>query len=100
MFTIYCYNACGAFAFFDFITPGWNFICWDCEPLMCKNDECYALAAWTGGLCEGCDEIGFMRDGEFVLFEESDDADAGYDLSADAEWLASAGWGTDEDYGG
>jgi len=22
-----------------------------------------------------------------------------YDLSADAEWLASAGWGTDEDYG-
>ena len=27
----------------------------------------------------------------------SDSSD--YDLSADAEWLASAGWGTDEDYG-
>jgi hypothetical protein len=33
---------------------------------------------------------------------EPEDNTEGYDsgdLSADAEWLASAGWGTDEDYG-
>lgn len=98
MFTIYCYNeGCDSFALFDAITPNWHYICWDCQPLFCKNESCYALAS-SEGLCEGCDEIGFVRDGEFVLFD--DDADAGYDMSADAEWLASAGWGTDEDYGG
>lgn len=40
-------------------------------------------------------------DASFDLeYYEADDADAGYDLSADAEALASAGFGTDEDYGG
>lgn len=34
-------------------------------------------------------------------YEPEDNTEGYYsdDLSADAEWLASAGWGTDEDYG-
>jgi len=100
MYPVNCYNQCGAVSFFDSIPLGWHYVCLECQPAMCKNDECYALAREVGGLCEGCDEIGFVRDGQFILFDDSDDADAGYDLSADAEALASAGFGTDEDYGG
>lgn len=33
--------------------------------------------------------------GDLSVWEDGDTDD----LSADAEWLASAGWGTDEDYG-
>ena len=44
----------------------------------------------------------YELEGEIVDFEDTydydswDDSDDSY---ADGEWLASAGWGTDEDYG-
>jgi hypothetical protein len=102
---IFCYE-CGRDGRYGFhVVQGrvqFRWVCESCEPKLCRNVDgpCWATAMEEGGLCEGCDEIGFVRDGEFILFEEADDADAGHDMSADAEWLASAGWGTDEDYGG
>jgi hypothetical protein len=45
--------------------------------------------------CENCNEV--------LLDFDNEDTAEGYEMSAveaDADTLASAGWGTDEDYGG
>lgn len=95
MLTIFCYECEVSSTESD---KPMRWVCALCEPKLCKNDECWA-SAWDNGLCEGCDEIGFVNDrGEFELFDDEDGDTS--DMSADAEWLASAGWGTDEDYGG
>jgi hypothetical protein len=54
-------------------------------------------------ICEGCMERGRMEDDPFMVDAEEyfpDEPDDGMtDVEADADTLASAGWGTDEDYG-
>lgn len=54
-------------------------------------------------LCDGClamDDEGRPMDDEFMgETDEYDDGDNMTDVEADADTLASAGWGTNEDYG-
>jgi hypothetical protein len=52
-----------------------------------------------GVICESCSEYGYVSEGKYVVSDSND----GYEMSdveADADTLASAGYGTDEDYGG
>jgi hypothetical protein len=54
-----------------------------------------------GAVCETCgrDDSPCNAEGDVVEYED-DDLPSTIDCYEDAEALASAGWGTDEDYGG
>lgn len=89
MFTITCYesnefNLCANTIQSPYINEKW--VCADCVGRVCANyPDCFAsVDVDSGDVCESCEEY----------------ADQWDDVSADADTLASAGWGTDEDYGG
>lgn len=98
MLEVFCYgdtNNCKATT--ELGSP-FKWVCDDCLPLMCLNDSCYAFMNEEGVICESCSEYGYVSEGKFVLSDSND----GYEMSdveADADTLASAGYGTDEDYG-
>ena len=53
-------------------------------------------------ICEGCLERGRREDGDYeedCRDYDDEPGDGMTDVEADADTLASAGWGTDEDYG-
>lgn len=62
-----------------------NWICDSCAPLMCIND-CGEYVGVEDEYCSSC----------YDAYCESRHSSS----EADSEWLASAGFGTDEDYGG
>lgn len=69
-------------------------------------DALRAVADRVDGAGHGTQDAGLIHDingntvGEWAFEEDDDDEDSERDdEGADAEWLASAGHGTDEDYG-
>lgn len=69
------------------------------EEYLC--DVCNEVPArfWQdAAVCEGCKAPEWKADEVTVLDNDSTD-DNMSDMEADADALASAGWGTDEDYG-
>lgn len=59
-----------------------------------QNERGYKMACEDFPCC-GHDTANDCSSEDLSAWEDGDTDD----LSADAEWLASAGWGTDEDYG-
>jgi hypothetical protein len=63
-----------------------------------QSDEVYYKHDYytEAGYCTGDLNNKFADDG---VYDDADEPEGSYDLSDDADALASAGWGTDEDYG-
>jgi hypothetical protein len=71
------------------------------DDLMTLDAEYVDVAAWDDYVNDFCAEVD-VEDGDYESGQESDEyVPDGVldDMDGDAAWLASAGWGTDEDYG-
>lgn len=67
---------------------------------MCKFCDEYEVGSGRNGDSEFCSEYCRDRAHEYLMDAGDDgEPEGSHDLSDDADVLASAGWGTDEDYG-
>ena len=69
--------------------------CATCGETVSANEFTAELSArefGISGMCQSC------QDGTFLMADDYFEPES-YDLSDDGDALASAGWGTDEDYG-